>query len=84
MTDWRILINFHIKCLVLVESESKASTGYITAAETEEFTGRVTAFTASSLLAIELVTGKSFSNCLVTLLFYHHAKIVLVFLSLPS
>lgn len=35
MTDWRILINFHIKCLVLVESESKASTGYITAAETE-------------------------------------------------
>lgn len=28
MTDWRILINFHIKCLVLVESESKASIGY--------------------------------------------------------
>lgn len=37
MTDWRILINFHIKCLVLVESESKASTGYITAAAETQY-----------------------------------------------
>ena len=70
--------------------QAKASTGYITAAENtvllreSRSTGRVTAFTASSLLAIELVTGKSFSNCLVTLLFHHRAKIVLVFVSLPS
>ena len=66
--------------------QAKASTGYITAAENtvllreSRSTGRVTAFTASSLLAIELVT----CHCLVTLLFHHRAKIVLVFLSLPS